>query len=110
MSRYRATSFNPNLDLIVGWDPPLQTFFWQVFDLTVAENEDDYVTGGGQWTNEIPTLNELNHAIKEYGEVTTEILLALLKDQANTTQPTEFQKRMTGLVENIRRQVREGSE
>ena len=45
MSRHAITAKNPDLDLIIGFDPPLRHFFGQVFDRQAQANNDDLVAG-----------------------------------------------------------------
>ena len=44
MSRHDLISFSKRFDIIVGWDPPMRTYFAQVEDLELARRgEDDTV-------------------------------------------------------------------
>jgi hypothetical protein len=45
MSRHQIPSKNPGLELIVGFDPPLRSFFGQVYDRTMLDDQNDCVAG-----------------------------------------------------------------
>jgi hypothetical protein len=40
MSRYSIPAQDPRLQVVVGWDNPLVTLFAQVFDPSIAEDEE----------------------------------------------------------------------
>lgn len=42
MSRHDLQPFDPTHDVVVGWDPPLHTFFAQVLDTKTDEADDNY--------------------------------------------------------------------
>lgn len=43
MSRHELEPSNPDHSVVVGWDPPLQTFFVQVKDTTKDEDDENYM-------------------------------------------------------------------
>lgn len=42
MSRHDLIPFQPAHEVVVGWDPPLRTFFAQVLDTAAEERGDAY--------------------------------------------------------------------
>jgi hypothetical protein len=43
MSRYTIPSFDPNYEIIVGWDWPMRTYFAQVKDTRQAEGDEGFM-------------------------------------------------------------------
>ena len=61
MSRHTIIS-NEERQVVVGWDPPLWTFFAQEYDLTIPEDDDErdpVIWWVGYVPYQIPTLEEL---------------------------------------------------
>jgi len=79
MSRYEVPTRNEQYAVVVGWDPPLDTFFAQVFDHTHGREDDDPVFEIGQRRGEVPTVAALGEALAAYA-----ILSAVLQDQLET--------------------------
>ncbi len=42
MSRHDLQPFDPTYDIVVGWDPPMHTFFAQVLDTKADEAHANY--------------------------------------------------------------------
>jgi len=42
MSRHELASLNPAHEVAIGWDPPMETYFAQVFDTAGDEENDTY--------------------------------------------------------------------
>lgn len=42
MSRHDLIPFDPDHEVVVGWDPPLRTYFAQVLDTAADEESDDF--------------------------------------------------------------------
>lgn len=72
MSRYilepamRATNVS---EVHIGWDPPLNTFFAQVFGERDEDDEDTVVLWLGLEWNELPTARSAIEAIADYALV-----------------------------------------
>lgn len=83
MSRYEATSRDANRECMVGWDPPLATFFAQVYDHTVPDPFGD--TGLCVWVGasygEITTVADLVARIAVWADVDHELAQDLERDQ-----------------------------
>lgn len=85
MSRYSIGN-----DIIVGWDNPLQTFFYQIWE------EDDMVCGGGNWDKEIPTLEKLQEELALIDvEIPQNVLDDLIYDYGIREEPINLQKAVT---------------
>ena len=86
MSRYAIPLDDRRFEVIVGWDPPLDTFFAQVFDTTVAAEEDDAACELwiGDDLQAITTVAALQDAIQAYATLPPDIVVRLRHDQATT--------------------------
>src|SRR5262245_61943395 len=99
-------SIHPNTDepeLVVGWDRPMRTFFWQVFNAEprnergevdwnceAAQSWEEVSGFGGYMNGEIPTIEHLREAMPErFRDVmNVEELRAMLDDhQSEMTNP-----------------------
>ena len=84
MSRHQIEAFDPLNKVIVGWDPPLQTFFVQVIDRKAEEAGDDdekFVLWEGCSMREIGELDDLADVLRHHAELTPEIRTALGADK-----------------------------
>ena len=103
MSRHAVTSNNPALDIIVGWDPPLETFFAQVTrtDLSADTGEDQIVLWIGTASNEIEQAESLIGPLAPYGAVPPTLVETLdaerAKRHAEGRQPTQLQSTLSAL-------------
>ena len=66
MSRYEVPTRNEQYEVVVGWDPPLDTFFAHVFDHTHGHEDDDPVFEIGQRRGAVPTVSALGEALASY--------------------------------------------
>lgn len=62
-------------ELVVGWDPPLRTFFAQVYDTSVDEDENPIVWLGAD--ERLPHLGDLTLALLTCGDPTLAVALTL---------------------------------
>jgi hypothetical protein len=115
MSSRHCLSKTP-VEIAVGWDNPLQTFFLQAFDPGKKEDEDDVIILWlGRPTKLLPRIADLEAAIetdleealkdyckkvprlREYGEnlpvfsLTPELRRKLEEDRASSGTPTDLQ-------------------
>lgn len=83
MSRYEIHGIDPHHQVALGWDPPLQTYFLQVFDDRV-ENEDEQCV---LWLGADPgvhlTAADLFAAVVPYANLSHDIVRRLLADHAS---------------------------
>jgi len=59
MSRYSIPTQDPRLTVIVGWDNPLATFFSQVFDPSIEDDDEAELLWIGTAPEAIPTVAAL---------------------------------------------------
>jgi hypothetical protein len=80
MSRHIAYS-DEKIEVIVGYDPPLRSFFYQVWDKEKIEDEDAMLDwGGADRFNKINTVAVLQLKLKNYCIIPEEIKTKL-KDE-----------------------------
>ncbi|SRR6266508_6505898 len=104
MSRYRLSE-DP-LEIVVGWDPPLQTFFLQILDPTKDE-EEEIIHRVGMRPGELPTVADLDRALDGHAALTSGVALnpelrrQLNEEKANSAQPTELQQRVIEMFRQV---------
>jgi hypothetical protein len=83
MSRHELNAKQRHLKVIVGWDPPLMTFFGQVIDVAKqsAGNDDYLVYWVGASFGEIRDANTLAAMLYRYAELSPAQLDRLCADQ-----------------------------
>lgn len=95
MSRY--TMVHDDLELAVGWDQPLGTYFAQVFRADTpddADDDDGLVAWCGYGQGEIRNLDALTEWCEQHGFVIADSLRQRLVDDRNEPwQPGPLQRR-----------------
>lgn len=88
MSRYELTPRDDQpeiIQVVVGWDRPLQTFFAQVFTRTEAEPEEGEATIWlGTEPGELPTPEAAITVVAPYAEVPDTLAARLENDMRGT--------------------------
>jgi len=85
MSRHELEPFAKRYEVTVGWDRPLNTFFAQVKDLQVTDEEDDpVIVWVGTSYSEIPRPEDLQAHIAVFATISNAIMEALRSDRART--------------------------
>jgi hypothetical protein len=78
--------------VIVGWDNPLVTFFAQVFDPSIEEDEEADLLWIGTALQEIPTVAALQAQLAGWAMIPADIMDRLTRDQHAATPPTPLQR------------------
>lgn len=83
MSRHEIDAFDPVNTVIVGWDPPLQTFFAQVKSslLEKSDPDDPFLLWVGCFPGEIYDIDGLVDALRPFAHLDAEICKALYGDK-----------------------------
>jgi len=82
MSRHDLTPFNPAHETVVGWDPPLRTFFAQVLDTTADEEDANYeVLWIGTRFREVPDPATVIAAVAPFASVPADLPGQLARDR-----------------------------
>ena len=92
MSRYRVPAQDPALTVIVGWDNPLQTFFSQVFDPSIEEDDEADLLWIGTAPEAIPTVAALQAQLTGWATIPAPIVDRLSRDQQAAMPPTALQR------------------
>ena len=94
MSRYTIAPHDPHYEVIVGWDPPMQTLFGQVFVTTIEEDDTACVLWVGLDVQELTTVAALQDALQAYATLPAAVVAQLEHDQASTPPPSALQVQM----------------
>ncbi|MGY4295339.1 hypothetical protein ACVWXN_003434 [Bradyrhizobium sp. i1.4.4] len=83
MSRHEIQAFDPVNTVIVGWDPPLQTFFAQVKSslLEKTDPDDPFLLWVGCSLREIDSVDGLVAALRGFANIDAEICKTLYDDK-----------------------------
>jgi len=92
MSRYRIPAQDPDLTVIVGWDNPLMTFFAQVFNPSIEDDDEACVLWIGAAPEAIPTVAALQAQLTGWATIPPAILDCLTRDQQAATPPPPLQQ------------------
>ena len=92
MSRYRVPAQDPGLTVIVGWDNPLETFFAQIFDPSIAEDTEACRLWIGTTPAAIPTVAALQAELAGWATLSADLMARLTGDQQAATPPTALQR------------------
>ena len=91
MSRYAIAPHDPRYEVVVGWDPPMQTLFGQVFVTTAEEDDAACVLWVGLDVQELTTVAALQDALQAYATLPAAVVAQLEHDQAHTPPPSALQ-------------------
>ena len=94
MSRHEVKSFNTEqFTVIVGWDNPLQTYFAQVWDSRLQDEDDK---GGVFWVGTHPgsvrSVSDLAQVISGYAALPEDTKAQLERDRSESEPPTPLQQ------------------
>ena len=92
MSRYSVPAQDPDRTVIVGWDNPLMTFFAQVFDPSIEDDEEACLLWIGTAPEAIPTVAALQAQLADWAAIPPDIVDRLTRDQQTATPPTSLQQ------------------
>jgi hypothetical protein len=92
MSRYSIPAQDPDLTVIVGWDSPLMTFFAQVFNASIEDDDEACVLWIGTAPQAISTVAALQAQLTGWAAIPPDIVDRLVRDQQNATPPTPLQR------------------
>jgi len=92
MSRYSVPAQDPGLTVIVGWDTPLTTFFAEVFDPSIEEDDVAYLLWIGTDPQALPTVAALQAQLAGWTTIPADIVDRLTRDQQAATPPTPLQR------------------
>jgi len=94
MSRHNVTAFNTQpFTVIVGWDNPLQTYFAQVWDSQLKDEDDGgCVFWVGTHPGSVRTAQDLAQVVSGYAVLPEDLVTQLEQDQAESEPPSPLQQ------------------
>ena len=92
MSRYHFPAHDPRFTVVVGWDNPLATFFAQVFDPSIDDEDDAYVLWLGTAPQAISTVAALQAQLASCATIPAALVAQLTREQQAATPPTPLQR------------------
>ena len=98
MSRY-VIAEEPEL-VVVGWDPPLETYFLQIYDPKEADDEKALKVWLGTNQGEMESVAYLSYVVDtftEEAEISPELRDQLESDRINGLKPSPLQERMIAI-------------
>jgi len=81
MSRHTLAALHPQHTCVVGYDPPLGTFFAQVWDQTLPATAEQVVLWVGTTLHEIPTVQALATDLHAYAVIPADVWQGLESEQ-----------------------------
>ena len=103
MSRYPIPAHGARYQVIVGWDDPLETFWAQVFDPTIDDDDTAYMLWEGLGYQAITTVEALAAAIESFATLPAAVVQQLHDDRTHAAPRTPLQERMLRLGTLIQR-------
>jgi hypothetical protein len=110
MSRHKIEPFAKRFEVTVGWDRPMNTFFAQVEDREVTdEDSDPVIVWVGTSHSEILRPEALQHHVAKFVTISQEMIDTLHADRAATMDRSDStlqhaMKILTGRVLNSRKE------
>lgn len=104
MGRSRIPANNPNQHIILGWDKPLETFFAQVYDSTVDEDENPILWLGATPGDEINSVEQLQDRLSQSGYLSyipPSTQLELARQQKESEPPSPLQRKIKDIFRNL---------
>jgi hypothetical protein len=92
MSRYHFPTPDPRFTAVVGWDNPLTTFFAQIFNASIEDDDEACVLWIGTAPEAIPTVAALQAQLAGWATIPPDIVDRLTRDQQAATPPTPLQQ------------------
>jgi len=83
LSRHEIPGFSLANKIVIGWDPPLQTFFVQVIDrkAELADRDDKFILWLGTSLREIYEVEQLARVVSLFAHVTPAMRATLYADK-----------------------------
>jgi hypothetical protein len=92
MSRYHFPAQDPRLTVVVGWDNPLATFFAQVCDPSIEDEDEACVLWLGTAPQAMPTVATLQAQLAGWATIPAALVARLTHEQQAATPPTSLQR------------------
>jgi len=92
MSRYSIPAQDARFTVVVGWDNPLATFFTQVFDPSIEDEDEACVLWLGTAPQAISTVAALQAQLAGWATIPAALVARLTREQQAATPPTPLQR------------------
>lgn len=83
MSRHEIRGREPHVAIVVGWDPPLKTYFAQVWDERAEDEEEALIAWAGCYAGEVPSVGMLAAALEPFVTLAPELTEQLARERAD---------------------------
>jgi hypothetical protein len=94
MSRYPIPAQDARYAVVVGWDAPLETVFWQVFDTMADEDDEECVDWEGAGYRACPTVEALHAHLAPFATIPDPVMAQLRHDQQHTMPRSPLQEQL----------------
>lgn len=84
----------PHHDIFVGWDNPLETFFAQVYDMTILDEDFQLIEWVGTGRKEVFDMSALCVLMEPWCNINNDIRAQLMRDWSERREPTVLQQSM----------------
>lgn len=81
MSRHQIPARDPNHEVFVGWDHPMQTFFVQVYDKRLKDTDDELIVWRGTKLRDLYEVDDVRRVVGRYAELTADMGSTLYGDK-----------------------------
>jgi hypothetical protein len=81
MSRRLIAALNPKLVCYVGWDQPLMTYFGQVYDPMIQDDDERIIHWVGTSLGELYEIDELQRAMSRFALIPHSMRITLHGDK-----------------------------
>ena len=100
MSRYIIPAYETRYHVVVGWDAPLATFFGEVWDITVPDEDDEAacVVWAGAALRALPTVDALQTCLEAFATIPHAVSVQLQQDCAATSPRSPLQARLLQML------------
>jgi hypothetical protein len=100
MSRYTIPAHAARYHVVVGWDPPLATFFGEVWDRTVPDEHDEAacLLWAGAALGALPTVDALQACLQAYATIPPEVVAQLHQECSTTPPRSPLQERLLQMM------------
>ena len=99
MSRYCFPAHDPRFTVVVGWDNPLVTFFAEVFDPLIDDEDEASVLWIGTAPQAMPTVATLQAQLVGWATIPAALVAHLTREQEAATPPTPLQRWVLQLLD-----------
>jgi hypothetical protein len=110
MSQHSIPGYLPGHVIMVGYDPPLETFFVEVYTHDRATGDDHLRYWRGTHPYELASVEALVEAVAPYAVLSAEVHAQLQHDYERRTRPTPLQQAMRARMRRGRPRIHRAQE